>query len=247
MITIEHWQAHPLYRLATASYDNHDAAFALDIPGFTDWRKGWERGALLALPRHDENPVRPRYRLGHIYEFALLHELERMMSKRHAASVVKRRFRIMASRSGDAAERRAELDDGLRNIVDNNETLGKIEAPPPEVAEAWQDFGYLVDWPLLGFSPDFLDRSPERIAAPIFWVVDRDSDADEHPVPVTKVTGDTSLSGALAALERHGSPYGSRMTKRFAARVVNVTSLLAEIDSRLKVRLDGRRLKGDDE
>lgn len=252
MITMKDWEGHPLWPLSTKSFDNHDAAFALEIPSFTDWRKSWERAQLSTLPRYDANPVRPTYRLGHIYEYALLKEIAKTRPKHVAAYVVREQFRAMSNRAKGLIGRFGGLERDLQEVVSSNKTQNELDGAEAASYHKWDAFGYLVDFPLLGFDPEILDRSSERNAKPIFWLIppdiDEDSEGFTHGRSLT-LTGEYSLADALKLLSEFRRQFdGSPELPTFlSAQAINVTEILSNIDRKLTIRLSGRRIKGGDE
>lgn len=236
-------EQHPLHDLMAARYDNADAAFALNIPNFTDFRKAGERKSkggegYFYLPRDEENPVRPTYRLANIYEYALHKEISRSKSKEVAGLVNHSMFKEMRHRAGDRLD---NYDDEVRVAVYHNYSFHD----DPE--DSRHTLGLLVDYPWVGFDPAVLDRSDERLKNPLFWVIAPDITADEERIECKLKTcdGTVALVEALNSLNALWSGAYYKAGDNFhSAITVNVTSVLKSVDDRLRVRLRGRRLKG---
>jgi hypothetical protein len=235
-----------------ASFDNADVAFAVDLHDFPNFRKNLEKVRAVCLPRIDENPVRPRFRIGHIYEYAILKELTTYLSKEAAGQIVaeffnemKRRGRHLpraevvaienASREAEYARNSSTGDIGNRLFVEN---------------------------PWLAFSTDFLDRSEERKQNPLLWIFPPQAHyaqfsvlaTTESQVSVTGITEKFSkkLHGIYTNLASSGRFIdGNEVSVSFSTinlnsiSTLNVTNLLLEVDRRLELRLHTRQLRGE--
>jgi hypothetical protein len=250
MRTVRDYENHPLFGLASARYNNADVAFALDLPNFTDWRKSEERAGFLNLPRRDDNPARPAYRLGHVYEFALKQELNRHMSRESAFVVLRAALSRVAARAMTFSGGRIEnLDEEMRDLI-----KGDDFAREAGTATALENYALLVSYPLIGFDPEMLDRSPERFANPVMWVIAPDAGATNGTIyrivgdddgTVEKITGSASFIAGLDALTTMSRNVQDLPGNYRSCVALNVTGLLSDIDTKLTKRLNARRLKGD--
>ena len=242
------------------TYDNADMAFVLANPNFTDFRRNAERGGFVHMPRKDENPVRPRFRAAHIYEYALLGALSQNMTKERAGRVILRQFIEMIGSFWKTRIRELDLETAqaityARQVPADEETTGESSVGEPAL---W----LLRDFPQFGFDPPFLDRSPERQANPLVWLllpdagVERrkgwpssDGAPDSDGVAIVREPLTTKeLFGALVRAEQqrpgHHEVYAGEPVIPHSCVALNVTSLLTEIDRRMQIRAHARALKG---
>lgn len=224
-----------------ASYDNADVAFALDLHNFPEFRKNLERIGATNIPRIDENPARPKFRLGHVYDYALALEFSKSMSKEQAGTVVGIFLSLMQGRAVgrfndlSAEDREAIHYDGKRHeYVENN----SVKAPI--------DHGWFADYPWLAFDPEILDRSEERAAKPILWVVPGDTGL-ARSANVSLIGPDVNVPAVcdgLTEMARKHYSSADMIPPVQSLVVVNVTALLSEVDRRLGMRLRARQLRG---
>lgn len=224
-----------------ASYDNADVAFALGLHNFPEFRKNLERIGAVNVPRIDDNPARPKFRLGHIYDYALISEFMKSMSKEQAGTVVRIFFRGMHSR---AVRRFNDLPEEDREAIYHD---GKqAEYADASGVKAPAEYGWFADYPWLAFDQEILDRSEDRMAKPVLWVVPGDNNLSR------------SATGAFIGPNLNIQETCERLTE--TARgfyvdpdvvdpvrslvVVNVTDLLSEVDRRLGIRLRAKKLRG---
>lgn len=250
-----------------ATYDNADAAFALGMHDFPGFRKNLERlerveaaratvegdggGVLMNMPRIDENPVRPQFRVAHIYDYALIHALSKSMSRESAVRAVGALWRGMRQRGAD---RLNALDDETRHaiIADLRESWQRYADESSVKAPA--DNGFFVDYPWLAFDPEMLERTERRLECPLLWVLPADSWAARHTFLLTFDDPEdrprisdwcTSLSKRLRMVFAASAPdEQADIAPVRSVVVVNVTALLADVDRRLEMRVRARRLKG---
>lgn len=226
--------------LLTAEFDNHDAAYALEIPSFGDFRKNLERGNTACLPRFDETYNRPRFRLAHIYEYALLHVLLKNYSKDQAHRLVWSWFAMMNSESRD---RSADAANSVQQID------GKFRGYAGRAGQANLDLLLFVYNPEIAFGPWVLDRSGQQEPCylicrqlPLMWEsIDQNQDIVHTPCyfNVVMASGHQSISGALDALKgrflkNHNGPFTDDY---FGFTAINLSKLLGTVDERLAARL----------
>lgn len=225
-----------------AKFDNADVAFALGHHNFPDFRKNLERAGLVCLPRIDENPARPKFRIAHIYEYALSIAVAQHMTRESTGVAVRNLFDFMRGR---ACDRLNKLDNTTRRaiIYDGMQDLYLAES----AVKAPVENGWFVDYPWLAFEPALLDRSPERMAKPVLWV----APPPEHlfgldPVLVDGPALDVVTIMANMTKVRRGICLDPDAVESIeTVNVFNMTALLSEVDRRLDIRLAGRRLRGE--
>ena len=229
--------------LLNAHFDNSDVAFALGQTSFPDWRKNLERQVLMALPRIDEIPTRPKFRIGHVYEYGLFLQLMKFMSRDSASQVVVRLFRNMGK---GACDRLNHLDDETRHAILYDGLTSRYLEESSVKAPA--DNYLFVEYPGIAFDPQFLDRSPERLAAPLLWFVPSAFDTVTAGIP----TMDGPTIDVVAVMKRMTEELWrinldpSVVEPINSVTVVNITATLVEIDRRLTIRLHSRKLRGED-
>lgn len=251
--TYEDVENHPHFPLFSASFDNNDMAYALDLPAFADWRKTGERADHFVLPRSDQNPVRPKFGLAHVYEYALFKELTKSMPNKSASVVILNEFSTMRQKAMAHFDGRfGRLNEDLLDLLNGSGVFEKL----PEGA-SWRDelrasFRVMVDFPWLGFDPEIFDRSPERIANPLMWIIAPDLNSEDQKAlyKVIRTTGETSLVSALeiitAKVKRvYSDPLD--IPDYRSTIILNVTGLLADVERKLLIRLRGKRLKSGHE
>ena len=249
MQTIQDVKAHPLFPLFGARFDNHDAAYALGIPNFTDFRKMLERDNLLSFPRRDENPARPRYRLGHIYEFAMLDALARMTTKKTAAAV----FRYFIEphhhevRLGNNAWQKISPD--LKKIIQSNNSFESWDSDGDKTNPDPNGLHLFVDHPWFAFGK-LLDRSEEAMSKPYSLAIAPDVGADHYQdrveFSVVALTADATMNTILNELNSVRQNYLGVWADFQSAHILNVVGLFARIEKKLLLRVQGRELMGSD-
>lgn len=227
--------------LLNARYDNADMAFALGVTNFPEWRKNTERNTLMALPRIDENQARPTFRIGHIYEYALRLELGKHMNRDGASAFVVALFEEMR---GNACRRFNKLDSETNTAIAFDGLLERYMEESSVKAPA--DNYWFVEYPALAFDPLFLDRSPERLAAPLLWVLPP-AEAGRHagcPMVIGPTVDTVEMAKRMTDALRSVQIDPNAVEPVRSVTVLDLTTLLNEIDRRLSIRLHSRRLRG---
>lgn len=233
---------HDVPDILKASYDNADVAFALGHHNFPDFRKNLERHGLVTLPRIDENPARPKFRIGHVYEYALNMAVNLHMSREGAAAAVRNLFSYM---SGCAVHRLNALDDETRNAIMFDGMWNRYVEESSIKTQA--EYGQFVDYPWLFFNPEVLDRTDERKTKPLIWVlppghqmVSREAMLVDGP-EVNIVSARQHFTERLRKINI--DPNAVEPIR--SINTIDVTDLLSEVDRRLNIRLHARRLRGE--
>ncbi|MFK8250671.1 hypothetical protein [Ancylobacter terrae] len=252
MLDLQALKNHPLAPLFRARFDNNDVAFALDLPTFPEWRKNWERGqTAFHLPRNDANPIRPKYCYAHVIEYALSLAFSKITTKAVASHIT---WRVLSFNRDTADDRFNKYDAATKGIIVSNNSfqdMGKsLDLEIYERSKYWP----LVDFPAVGFDPLYLDRSPERLANPLIWVLAPDiTEASDfslssHAIWLTECLPVDGVLQKLSARRWHGSTdYDGPGPRYHSAHIVNVTRLLWETEARLRTRLEGKGIRGEDE
>lgn len=230
-------------QLLAESYTNQDVAYALELPNFVHYRKNWDRDNFVKLPRIEAlGRAGSQFRLAHIYEYALMSDLQRAVSRGVASSVIFTRFREMRR---SAVSRINELPPEDRRALEAGRSFIKDQDP--------FDFGGFVDFPGIYFDPEFLDRDPEN---PLFWIFDAAEAPSDglHPGEellqrraVLKVRGNKGLADVFKELRSEDLKnfVNPDLVPRWSAfSAINVTDTLMRIDDALNLRLRGRQLAG---
>jgi len=222
-------------------YDASEVAVAIRTFNFTDRRKNWERGSFVKLPREEARGRHgAKYHAANIYEYGLLVQAERVVSRAAASSVVYTAFESMKR---TAESRISRLPEKERNAIRSTRTFSQQE-------DLW-DFGGFIDHPRIYFNPDFLDRSANNA---LYWVFDT---ADVRPDPknsgsevayerdLIMVRGGNSLDKAFKDLRKsYDTQHPGQTSKSWSAfGVLNVTDTLRTIDFMLEGLLDARMLE----
>lgn len=245
-----------------ASYDNADAAFALNIHDFPNFRKNLEKVGAVCLPRIDENPLRPRFRIGHIYEYAILSELTSYLSKETASNLVSWFFNAMKGKAPpiSAAEFSAISNDGRDDDYSSKSSVGDVKNR------------LFVDYPWLVFSPDFTDRSEERQQNPLLWIFPPQG-SHVSLAKLSTIGSEVNIIDIIRKFNleiqswyrnlvgsgrgfsiRDGEAFRTSLTfdapdllptPISSVSIINITSLLQRIDQRLEIRLHTRQLRGE--
>ncbi|MEO5375484.1 MAG: hypothetical protein H7840_14635 [Alphaproteobacteria bacterium] len=231
-----------------ASFDNSDVSFALGIHDFPVFRKNLERVLLshclsLYVPRVDENPARPRFRLAHIYEFAIINELSKVLTRERAVGVVRHFFNIM---DGEAMLRFLTMDEETKKEIESDDMWKRCT--DDEVNQVNGGHRRIAYFPWLTFYPAILDRSKERQNAPTFLVIPSDPGEYRSTQDMWELVEGPSidineLCEAFTARIRDKDPDPDLIAPIRSVVAVNVTALLSAVDRRLHKRLRARALR----
>ena len=235
-----------LYR---AEFDNHDCAYALGIPSFGDWRKNREKTKPFIVPRIDQSPVRPRFRLANVYEYALHDALSYNYTTVQSHSIV---WGFFSSFRDTICFRLNNLERKKQDIV--------LAAGPADDSEDVTDprrvrdpIGYHIfaEFPELAFGPEVLDRSAEREEKPLLFIIRPDArrgTVDERPMPSPDTDfvfadGFEDIRAAIGRADARKTSISGGSTHNlwpcgFVA--VNLSELFGDIDYRLGLRLGAR-------
>lgn len=226
------------------TFANQDVAFALDHWNFADFKRNLQRGEgpkdrLVILPRNTGSAgVGGEFRYAHIIEFAIHMALGPVYSRECAKAVCFSLFRRLMHNDTGLAKFNAlsrEQQDALR--------FGStFEAEDDPFQLSW-----FVDFPRVFLTDDLISRDRSARTYALFDV--RKILHDTHSLILTD--GSTSLADAHDRLTRLvlDGVSDDRTRQRFeddvrAPGILDLTSMLAVIDERLRVRLAARQLRG---
>lgn len=224
-----------------ATYSTQDVAFALQHGNFANFQRELTRTDASVLPRkRARGPGGGEYRYAHVLELAFQLAIGGHRNRSVAKSAFWGFLRELQARG---TKKLNDLPDEDRNAILFGGSGFEDEDFP---ASSPHDLAQLVDFPTIYFGSDFLSRDPGKPAFLLF---------DNNPPPGARgevsLVGDISLSEVHKALIKlklpttHDDRWEEIIREQFdELPVLNLTALLERIDSRLKLRLKARDIRG---
>lgn len=231
-----------LHQILTATYSSGDVGYALQHPKFANHQREVTRARSSILPRRAApGPGGGEYRYAHVVEHALLMSIGVRRGRDISRAVFLGLARELSGNSRGNKKINNLPDDERHAIMFGGTSFEDADYPDG----APKDLARIVDYPTIFFDEDFISRDP---AKPTFLLY------ENEPVPgaaLVILTGDRSLGEAQAELiERKLYSAGSEDMKEIVRErfddipALNLTTLLARIDERLKLRLKARSIRG---
>lgn len=223
-----------------ASYATKDCGFALQHPNVTNLRRDLTRNGLLLFPRKAvAAPGGGEYRYPHMVEMAVHLALSAFRIGAGKA-VMWGLARTLQERGTKVIN---EMDDETRHAV----IFGSSEFEPDDYPEhAPRDLAQLVDFPTIYFGESLISRD---LANPTFLLFEPTADKD-RPAKVILSEGISLAEAQKKLIAQSAASSGSDEHLALVEEMydfvpaINLTTMLARIDSRLRLRLKASTIRG---
>jgi hypothetical protein len=226
-----------------ATFSAQDCAYALQHKLFSNFRRDLTRGGHLFFPRKTApGPGGGEYRYAHVFEMAIHLTVGSFRNRHLARSVVWGLNNLLQGKELGGKKLNADTDEARNLVLFGGSEFEESDFPP----HSPRDAARLVDFAPYFLAADFISRD---IKKPTFLIYDNAA----HKTGTAKVDliADMTLSEAYLHIvqlktQSTSDPESIAMRTEQSADlpILNLTSLLSQIDHRLKFRLDAQVIRG---